>query len=170
MAFIEFFTFNMNIYELKDLKMLVFWQNWCVGAETDWKMDVVNLKSYFVFYKQCKYPLFKYRYAMQDRKWFLLTRLFSLQIFQDSKTQNVFFEIKLLVSADAVLKSWCSHTETLLSEIGNGFYWLICFIGPKIQISCFRSKIILLCRHSFKNWAPSVLKFAYFNIYAWCGR
>ena len=95
---------------------------------------------------------------------------FHCKYFRTQKLKMFFFEIKLLVSADAVLKSWCSHTETLLSEIGNGFYWLICFIGPKIQISCFRSKIILLCRHSFKNWAPSVLKFAYFNIYAWCGR
>ena len=95
---------------------------------------------------------------------------FHCEYFRTQKLKNVFFEIKLLVSADTVLKSWCSHTETLLSEIGNGFYWLICFIGPKIQISCFRSKIILLRRHSFKNWAPSVLKFAYFNIYAWCGR
>ena len=36
-------------------------------------------------------PLFKDRYDMQKRKWFLLTRLFSLRIFEDTKTQKCCF-------------------------------------------------------------------------------
>ena len=40
---------------------------------------------------QYRDPLFKDRYDIKDRKWFLLTRLFSFQIFEDAKTQKCCF-------------------------------------------------------------------------------
>ena len=40
-------------------------------------------------------PLLKDRYDIQDRKWFLLTSLFSLRIFQDTKTQKCCFPNKM---------------------------------------------------------------------------
>ena len=36
-------------------------------------------------------PLFNDRYDTKDRKWFLLNRLFSFQIFEDAKTQKCCF-------------------------------------------------------------------------------
>ena len=103
--------------------------------------------------------LFKDRYDMQGRKWFLLTRLFSLWIFQHTKIQKCCFSNK----TDTALKPGCVHTETLLSEIGTGFYWLICFNCWKIRRSCFWSKIILLSRHSFEKQVCSVFKLASFD-------
>ena len=66
--------------------------------------------------------MFKDGYDMQDGKWFLLTRLFSLRIFQDTKTQKVVVQIKRHISADTVFKRGGIQTETLLSEIGTGFH------------------------------------------------
>ena len=46
---------------------------------------------FFCFTKYCEEdrdPSFKDRYDMQYRKWFLLTRLFSLQIFEGAKPQK----------------------------------------------------------------------------------
>ena len=97
---------------------------------------------------------------------FIDSFVFIANISWHKNSKDIVFQIKRHVWADIVLKSGCDHTETLLSETGNGFYWLICFNFWKIRKSCFWSKIILLSRYSFKNWARSVLKFAYFNIHA----
>ena len=100
------------------------------------------------FCGQDRDPLFKDRYDMQDRRWFLSTRLFSLRIFQDTKLKNVVFQIKRHVWANTVLKRVHSHWTT---QIGTGFYWFICFNFSNIWKSCFWSKIIFLSRHSFEK-------------------
>ena len=50
------------------------------------------------------------------------TRLFSLRIFQDTKTQKCGFSNKMACLSRHSFKRRCIHTETLLSEIGIGFY------------------------------------------------
>ena len=59
-------------------------------------MGVVRLKSYFVLQTSIvgkieRDPLFQDRSDMQDRKWLLFTCLFSLPIFEDSKTRKFCF-------------------------------------------------------------------------------
>ena len=107
-----------------------------------WKRvsSVWNLILYFTN-KYCKNeycgqdrdPLFKHRYDMQDtdmtckiENCFCWLVCFHYQYFRTQKLKNVVFQIKQHVWADTVLKRGCIHTETLLSEIGTGFYWLIC--------------------------------------------
>ena len=126
-----------------------FWKR----ASSVWNLILCFTSKYCKnnFCGQDRDPLFKDRYDMQDRRWFLSTRLFSLRIFQDTKLKNVVFQIKRHVWANTVLKRECIHTETLLSEIGTGFYWLICFNCWNIRKSCFWSKVILLSRHSFEK-------------------
>ena len=69
---------------------------------------------------------------------------FHYEYFRTQKLKNVVFQINWHVWANTVLKCGCIHTETLLSEIVTGFYWLICFNSWNIRKSCFWSKIILL--------------------------
>ena len=76
---------------------------------------------------------------------------FHYQYFRTQKLKNVVFQIKRHVWADTVFKCGCIHTETLLREIGTGFYWLVCFDCWKIRKSCFWSKIIFLRRNSFEK-------------------
>ena len=76
---------------------------------------------------------------------------FHYEYFRTQKLKNVVFQIKRHVWANTVLKRGCIHAETLLSEIGTGFYWLICFNCWNIRKSCFWSKVILLSRHSFEK-------------------
>ena len=136
-----------------------FWKR----AQSVWNLILCLTNKYC---GQDRHPLFKYRYDMQDRNGFYWLVCFHCEYFTTQKLKDIVFQIKRHVWADIVLKSGCDHTENLLSEAGNSFYWLICFNFWKIRKSCFWSKIIVLSRYSFKNWARSVLKFAYFNIYA----
>ena len=76
---------------------------------------------------------------------------FHYELFRKQKLKNVVFQIKRHVWANTVLKRRCIHTETLLSEIGTAFYWLICFNFSNIRKSCFWSKIILLSGHKQKS-------------------
>ena len=153
----QIFAMKINnwIKGLKDWKCLGFFFDKISAFEQTqvWKRasSVWNLILCFTnkYWGQDRDPLFKDRYDMQDGKWFLLTRLFSLRIFQDTKTQKVVVQIKWHISADTVFKRGGIQTETLLSEIGTGFHWLICFNCWKIRKSCFWNKIILLTTHSF---------------------
>ena len=71
---------------------------------------------------------------MQYRKWFLLTRLFSLQIFEGAKLKNIALKIKRHVWADTVLKSRCGHSEILHSETEIHFMQdRKCFLCGKIK-------------------------------------
>ena len=123
-----------------------FWKR----ASSVWNLILCFTSKYCKnnFCGQDRDPLFKDRYDMQDRRWFLSTRLFSLRIFQDTKLKNVVFQIKRHVWANTVLKRVHSHWST---QIGTGFYWFICFNFSNIWKSCFWSKIIFLSRHSFEK-------------------
>ena len=123
-----------------------FWKR----ASSVWNLILCFTSKYCKnnFCGQDRDPLFKDRYDMQDRRWFLSTRLFSLRIFQDTKLKNVVFQIKRHVWANTVLKRVHSHWST---QIGTGFYWFISFNFSNIWKSCFWSKIIFLSRHSFEK-------------------
>ena len=92
--------------------------------------------------------------------WFVC---FHYKYFRTQKLKNVVFQIKRHIWADTVFKRGGIQTETLLSEIGTGFHWLICFNCWKIRKSCFWNKIILLTTHSFEKYVCSVFKFASFH-------
>ena len=99
-AFINFITFIMKIWGLKDWKMLVFLDNLAFEQTQFWKRwsSFWNLILCFTnkycknkYYGQDRDPLLKDRYDMQDRKWFLLICLFSLRIFECWKLENIDF-------------------------------------------------------------------------------
>ena len=156
MAFINFFTFRAQrlknawfFNKISEFKQTQSWKR----ASSVWNLILCFTNKYFKnkYCGQDRDPLFEGRYDRLDRKWFLLTRLFSLRIFQDTKTRKCCFSNKTIRLRRHSFKRGCIHTETLLSEIGTAFYWLFCYNCWKIRKSCFWSKIILLSRHSFEK-------------------
>ena len=111
--------------------------------------------------------------SVQDRKWFLLTHLLSLRIFQCWKIQKCWFSSKIM------------HLSRRTSDLnsGRGLFWnlltltemhsfadkklflltpldsLQIFECWKIWKCCFSRKIMHLSRHTCKQWAWSISKF-----------
>ena len=112
--------------------------------------------------------------SVQDRKWFLLTHLLSLRIFQCWKIQKCWFSSKIM------------HLSRRTSDLnsGRGLFWnlltltemhsfadkklflltpldsLQIFECWKIWKCCFSRKIMHLSRHTCKQWAWSISKFS----------
>ena len=88
---------------------------------------------------------------------------------------NLGFYIKEYVWADTVLKSGSVQilnllTLTEMSSAYNKKWFLLAHLLSlrifecwRIRKCCFSSKIVHLSRHSFEQWAWSILTFAYFD-------
>ena len=99
MAFINFFTFRAQrlknawfFNKISAFKQTQFWKR----ASSVWNLILCFTKKYCKnkYCGQDRDTLFKDRYVMRDGKWFWLTRLFSLRIFQNTKTQKCCFSNK----------------------------------------------------------------------------
>ena len=131
--------------------MLVFFDK-IKRASSVWNL-ILCVTNKYCKNKHCgqdRDTLFKDRYDMQDRKWFLLTRLFSLRIFQDTKTKKCCFSNKTTCLSKHSFKAQVHSHWTFTYWDRYCFYWLIYFNWWNIRKSCFWSKIILLSRHSLE--------------------
>ena len=126
MVFIDPFTFNLNIWVMKSLRILFLQQNNPFEQTQFQKVAVVNVENLLTLMEI---------HSVDNRKWFLLTYLLSFPIFDCSKVRTCCFWPNQYVWADTVLKSSCGKYYILLRVLEryvlqdrkNGFYWLVCF-------------------------------------------
>ena len=111
--------------------------------------------------------------SVQDRKWFLLTHLLSLRIFQCWKIQKCWFSSKImhLSRRTSDLNSgrglfWNLLTLTEMHSLEDKKRFLVVHLLSFSMFDCskvpkcyFWTKIITLSRHSFEQWAWQVLDF-----------
>ena len=154
--------FHCQYLSFQKLKNFVFYIKQHVWADTVLKSGCVQFLNLLTLTEMG---------SVSDRKWFSLTHLLSLRIFECWKIRKCCFSSKIMHLSRHTFELWAWSilkfaylTEMHSVEDREWFLvaHLLCFSifdCSKVPKCCFLTKIITMSRHSSEQWAWQVLDF-----------